>query len=69
MLRNAPSPETVAALAFEGIRADRFYVFTTARYDEPIRARTEAILSRTNPDFESLVSLSKDDTDMTGKAA
>ena len=61
LYRNAPSPEAVAELAFEAIREDRLYVFTSTRFDEPIRARTEAILSRSNPVFESLLSLSKDD--------
>jgi len=69
LYRNAPSPEAVAAQAFEGIRQDRLYVFTSERFDEPIRARTEAILSRTNPTFESLLSLSKDDAGLSGKAA
>lgn len=61
LYRNAPSPEAVADLAFAGIREDQFYVFTSDRFDEPIRARTEAILTRANPTFESLLSLSKGD--------
>jgi len=69
LYRNAPSPEVVAAQAFEGIREDRLYVFTTTRFDEPIRARADAILSRTNPEFESLLSLSKGDTGMAEKVA
>lgn len=69
LYRNAPSPEAVAELAFEGIREDRLYVFTSNRFDEPIRARTEAILSRSNPVFESLLSLSKDDADIGGASA
>ena len=69
LYRNAPSPEAVAAQAFEGIRQDRLYVFTSERFDDPIRARTEAILSRANPTFESLLSLSKDDAGLSGQAA
>lgn len=69
LYRNAPSPEDVARQAFDGIREDRLYVFTSSRFDEPIRARTEAILARSNPHFESLLSLSKDDAGMTEKIA
>jgi len=69
LYRNAPSPEAVAAQAFDGIREDRLYVFTTTRFDEPIRARAEAILSRTNPIFESLLSLSKNDAGVAGAPA
>jgi NAD(P)-dependent dehydrogenase (short-subunit alcohol dehydrogenase family) len=69
MYRNAPSPEAIARLAFDGIRANQFYVFPSDRFDEPIRARTEAILSRTNPTFESLLSLSKGDAGLSEKSA
>lgn len=69
LYQNAPSPEEVAALAFDGIRNDRFYVFTTTRFDEPIRARADAILARSNPEFESLLSLSKGDAGLKGQAA
>lgn len=58
---NAPSPEFVADLAFAAIREQRLYAFTTERFDEPIRDRTNAILTRTNPEFESLLSLSLGD--------
>lgn len=57
----APSPDLVAEMAFAGVEADQFYVFTTDRFDEPIRARLEAVLARRNPSFESLLSLSKGD--------
>jgi NAD(P)-dependent dehydrogenase (short-subunit alcohol dehydrogenase family) len=69
LYRNAPTPDAVAAQAFEGIRNDKLYVFTSDRFDQPIRARSEAILSRTNPNFESLLSLSKDDAGMTDRKA
>lgn len=69
LYRNAPSPEAVAKLAFEGIREGRLYLFTSTRFDEPIRARTEAILSRSNPVFESLLSLSRDDAEIGGASA
>ena len=61
MYRNAPQPDAIASLAFDGIRANQLYVFPSDRFDEPIRVRAEAILSRTNPVFESLLSLSKSD--------
>lgn len=69
LYRNAPSAETVAELAFEAVRQSLFYAFTTDRFDAPIRARVDAILTRSNPVFESLLSLSKDDSARTGKAA
>lgn len=59
MYSNAPSPEQVAALAFDGIRDDQLYVFTTDRFDQPIADRNQAILARCNPAFESLLSLSR----------
>lgn len=69
LFQNAPTAEQVAAQAFEGIRNDQFYVFTSSRYDEPIARRTESILARQNPEFESLISLSKDSTGAEGQAA
>ncbi len=67
LYRNAPSAETVAQLAFEAVREGRLYVFTTDRFDAPIRARVDAILTRSNPVFESLLSLSKGDSARAGK--
>lgn len=69
LYRSAPSAAEVAAQAFEGIRHDRLYVFTSDRFDEPIRARADAILARQNPEFESLLSLSKSDAGLSGKTA
>ena len=63
LFQNAPSPEDVAAQAFDGIREDRFYVFTTTRYDPVIAQRTQSILARENPLFESLMALSKGKAD------
>lgn len=62
LYRSALSPETVAAQAFAGIRADQLYVFTSDSFDGAIRARTEAILSRANPQFDSLLTLSQADS-------
>jgi len=69
LFQNAPSPEEVAAQAFEGIRQDQFYVFTSARYDQVIARRTQAILARENPVFDSLISLSKGKADAEGQRA
>lgn len=69
LYRNAPTPETVALQAFDGIREDKLYVFTTDRFDAPIKSRADAILSRANPVFESLLSLSKVDAGLTDKPA
>ncbi|WP_025291270.1 SDR family NAD(P)-dependent oxidoreductase [Sphingomonas sanxanigenens] len=69
LYRNAPSADQVAAQAFEGIRNDQFYVFTSDRFDEPIRERADAILARRNPHFESLLALSKGDAGMEDEAA
>lgn len=65
----APSPDVVAEMAFAGIEAGQFYVFTTDRFDEPIRARLDAVLARRNPRFESLLSLSKGDVLPQGTSA
>lgn len=64
LFQNAPSPEQVAAEAFDGIRKDQFYVFTSARYDGAIAQRTQAILNRENPQFDSLISLSEGKADL-----
>ena len=69
LYRSAPSADHVAAQAFDGIRNDRFYVFTSDRFDAPIRSRTDAILARRNPEFESLLSLSKGDAGLQVGAA
>lgn len=63
LFQNAPSPDDVATQAFDGIREDRFYVFTTTRYDPVIAQRTQSILARENPLFESLMALSKGKAD------
>jgi NAD(P)-dependent dehydrogenase (short-subunit alcohol dehydrogenase family) len=68
LYQDAISPEAVAQLAFDGIRNDEFYLFTSDRFDATIRARTDAILSRSNPIFESLLSLSKGDSGQPRRA-
>lgn len=55
----ARSPESVAEMAFAGIEANHFYVFTSDHFDQAIRSRADFILRRENPVFDSLLSLSK----------
>jgi NAD(P)-dependent dehydrogenase (short-subunit alcohol dehydrogenase family) len=62
LYRNALSPETVAEQTLDAIRANRLYQFTTTSFDDAIRERAEAILSRRNPVFPDLLSLSKRDS-------
>ncbi|AOR80222.1 SDR family NAD(P)-dependent oxidoreductase [Novosphingobium resinovorum] len=69
LYRNAISPEVVAEQAFTGIREDKLYVFTSDGFDTPIAERTQAILSRTNPQFASLLSLSKSDAQIEDAAS
>lgn len=38
--------ETVADMAFDAVRGNRFYLLTTSAFDDAIRARSEAILDR-----------------------
>lgn len=53
------SPETVAEQVFDAVREQRFYQITTPMYDDAIRDRFDAILSRRNPEFPRLLDLSK----------
>lgn len=58
---NAIAPDEVAEMVHRAVRDNQFYLFTTDKFDEPIRERAEAILARRNPRFRSLVELSKSD--------
>jgi hypothetical protein len=42
-------PEEVANRVLAAIREEQFYILTHDEYDQPIRARMEAILARRNP--------------------
>lgn len=64
LYRNATTPEEAADLAFRGILEDQFYVFTTIAFDEAIAARADAILARRNPEFESIVEMSRKDAEL-----
>jgi NAD(P)-dependent dehydrogenase (short-subunit alcohol dehydrogenase family) len=61
LYRNATTPEQAADIAFEGIIADRFYVFTTTNFDQAISARAQDIVARNLPTFESIVDMSRKD--------
>lgn len=61
LYRNATTPEQAADIAFDGIVADRFYVFTTTNFDKAINARARDILERNQPSFESIVEMSRKD--------
>ena len=69
LYRNATTPEAAADIAFAGIIADRFYVFTTTSFDVAIEKRTRDILVRENPTFESIVAMSRKDAGLDADAA
>jgi NAD(P)-dependent dehydrogenase (short-subunit alcohol dehydrogenase family) len=56
---NGLSPAAVAEQVFDAVRERRFYQITTPLYDDAIRDRMDAILSRRNPVFPRLLDLSK----------
>lgn len=58
---DAISPEAVAELVHGAVLDNRLYVLTTESFDASIRDRLEAILERRNPDFASLLELSRRD--------
>lgn len=64
LYRNATTPEEAADMAFRGILDDQFYVFTTIAFDDAIAARADAILARRNPEFESIVEMSRKDAEL-----
>ena len=57
----ATSPEEVAEQVHQAVLDNCFYVLTTDSFDGAIRDRSEAILARRNPRFDSLLELSKRD--------
>lgn len=61
LYENAPTPQHVAELTFDGIRRGSFYLFSSDSFDAAIRDRSEAILDRTLPEFRSIVEMSKQD--------
>jgi NAD(P)-dependent dehydrogenase (short-subunit alcohol dehydrogenase family) len=57
----AISPAQVADQVFDAVCNDQLYLLTSTNFDEAIRDRTDAVLARRNPDFASLLELSKRD--------
>lgn len=68
LYRNALSPESVADQLFAAIQDGRFYAITSDNYDGAIKERTDAILSRRNPEFAGLLELSKADSAEVARA-
>lgn len=66
---SAISPAEVAEQVFEAVQNDQLYVLTTTSFDDAIRDRAEALLARRNPDFASLLELSKRDVKTHPEAA
>lgn len=66
LYKHAISPEQVAEMLFAAIEARQFYLLTSVNFDESIRRHAEAILSRTNPEFDGLMALSKADAEGAG---
>ena len=58
---DAISPEEVAELVYRAVLDNQLYLLTTDSFDESIRDRLDAILERRNPDFASLLELSRRD--------
>lgn len=63
LYRSAISPEAVADMVFDAMQRRQFYLLTSDKYDPQVRERAEAMLERRNPEFESLLALSKVDID------
>ena len=61
LYRGALTADQTAGIAFDAIRKNQFYALTTEAFDPAIRARADAILSRTNPVFEDIVAMSRKD--------
>jgi NAD(P)-dependent dehydrogenase (short-subunit alcohol dehydrogenase family) len=61
LFANAMSPALVAEQVFDAVREQRLYQITTPNYDDAIRDRADAILTRRNPEFPNLLDLSTRD--------
>lgn len=62
LYKSALPPEAVVDQLFDAIAQDRFYAITSDSFDGAIKARAEAILHRRNPEFSSLLELSRADS-------
>lgn len=67
LYRNALSPGTVVEQLFGAIQDGRFYAITSDNYDRAISDRTDAVLSRRNPEFRGLLELSRADAPAQGE--
>jgi len=65
LYRGATTAEEAADLAIEAVLEGRFYVFTTEAFDPAIRRRAEDILARAQPQFESIVAMSRKDSGLS----
>ena len=61
LYRDAISPDEVARMVLDAVRTRQFYLLTSDNFDDPVRERFEALLARRNPQFSSLLALSKGD--------
>jgi NAD(P)-dependent dehydrogenase (short-subunit alcohol dehydrogenase family) len=61
LFASALPPAAVAEQVFSAIREQRFYQITTTGYDDAIRERADALLTRRNPEFPDLLDLSTRD--------
>lgn len=61
LYRGALAPEAVAEQALQAVLDNQFYLLTSDQFDQPIRDRSDALLARRNPQFASLLELSKRD--------
>lgn len=61
LYRNAQSPEEVASMLLDAVRKRQFYLLTSSNFEEQLRERFDAVLTRRNPQFANLLKLSKGD--------
>jgi len=66
LYEKAPTPDSIAEITFNGIRKGTFYLFSSTSFDAAIRDRSDAILGRIDPQFRSIVEMSKQDSGIAG---
>ncbi|MEG8029915.1 SDR family NAD(P)-dependent oxidoreductase [Sphingomonas aerolata] len=62
LYRGATTAEETADLAIDAVIEGHFYVFTTEAFDAAIRRRCTDIVERADPQFESIVAMSRKDS-------
>ncbi|WP_323039002.1 SDR family NAD(P)-dependent oxidoreductase [Gemmobacter sp.] len=55
-------PEDVADMVVQAIRDRQFYLVTTTAFDRGVQERMDAILTRRNPQFPDILTLSQEET-------